>query len=259
MRYAIHYLIRSVMLFSLLGIILLGCEEAPVTSPELLSQDGQADGVATTQLFAATHAVVSFSSVGIFQPAGPAGARGVLTEGDTFGPTKGSRAKILRGADHIQVNIHTTGLPPGAYTTWWALINDTGACVPSTNPMRPDIIGDCGFDELFDIGGPSAPAVFWSTGGIVQSNGIGNFQDRTYVGEPFGDPFPRQHLWGPGLTNPAGAMVFYIIKYHGPASDDPVELYEQTHTLLGLCDDRANAFPPPNGNCFDPQWAIFVD
>lgn len=248
--------------YILIGVLalFLGCDES-VVAPE--AGRSETPKPADTQLFAAKNAVVSFTAVQTFQPAGPAGARGVLTEGDTFEPTKGSTAEIQRGADYLQVNIHTTGLPPGAYTTWWAIINEPDACVPSTDPAFPDIVGDCGFDEVFDFNpetgevGPSLPSVFWSTGGIVQSNGVGNFQDRTRVGEAFGDPFPLQHLWGPGLTSPASAIVFYIIKYHGPPSDDPDELYAQTHTLLGLCDDRANGLP--DGNCFDPQWAVFSD
>jgi hypothetical protein len=70
---------------------------------------------------------------------------------------------------------------------------------------------------------------------------------------------PQQHIFGPGLVNPKTAEVWVIIKYHGPASDDPDELYLQTHTLQGLCEEGANAYDLGPGfgiQCFDPQIAI---
>ena len=243
-------------LFALLLLITLslGCTEPPL-APEASDAEAFDEG----RLFAADdhtgRAEVQFASLEVFQAAGPAGEGALLDEGDTFPPTRGSRAKLLRGKDFVQVNIHTTGLPPGAYTTWWVLINETEACAPSSDPARPDLVGDCGWDEVFDIGGPSHPAVYWSTGGIVQPNGVGHFRDRTRIGEDLGEP-GAQHLWGPGLTNPEDVMVIAIVKYHGAASDDPDERYLQTHTLLGLCDGAANALP--NGQCFDPQWALFA-
>lgn len=241
---------RAFTLLFMIPLLLVACSELPV-APE-----SEEDFVSEPTLTASKNTHVSHTTVEPFQAAGDPMGVGLLEEGSQWPPTKGSRATLVRGADYVQVNIHTTGLPPGAYTTWWAIINETDECVPSEDPAFPDVVGDCGFDELFDVGGPSVPSVFWATGGIVQSNGVGNFQDRTYVGEEFGDPFPVQHLWGPGLTNPKGAMVVSIIKYHGPPSDDPDELYEQTHTLLGSCNAAANA--RPNGQCFDPQWAIFA-
>jgi hypothetical protein len=54
-------------------------------------------------------------------------------------------------------------------------------------------------------------------------------------------------------------MVISIIKYHGPPSDDPDVLYDQTHTLLGSCDQGVNGFFDGQViQCFDPQWAIFA-
>lgn len=250
-----------------LSLALIGCDAGPVAS------DLEADnGAALESYRTAAKTQVDRVDVQAFLPAG--GIAGVDDEGNLvpcsnddpcplepgtmYPPTKGGKAKLLRGADYVQVNIHTTGLPPGAYTTWWAIINETDECVPSADPDFPDIVGYCGFDELFDIGGPSMSSVFWSTGRIVQSNGVGNFQDRTDMGEASGES-GTQHLWGPGLTNPKGAMVISIIKYHGAPSDDPDVLYDQTHTLLGSCDQGVNGFFDGQViQCFDPQWAIFA-
>ena len=57
------------------------------------------------------------------------------------------------------------------------------------------------------------------------------------------------------------AEVHLIIKYHGPASDDPYTLHDQVTTLLGSCESgEANAFDtggPFGIQCFDPQAVAF--
>ena len=191
---------------------------------------------------------VQSTELSVFQAAGPFGG-GVLTPGDTFPPTRGSTSKLVRNDGWVQYNIHTTGLPAGAYTVWIVTINAPGNC--ATEP--------CGEADVF--GNPAADAtVFWSDGGVVQANGVGNFKARVRVGElPTGD---GQIGWpGNGLLDPHGAEIHLIVKYHGPASDDPAVLYEQTHTLVGSCEEGANGYdygPPFGVQCFDPQVAIHM-
>ena len=151
-------------------------------------------------------------------------------------------AELSRIAQGLNLTLHTTMLTPGAaYTIWWIIFNNPEECsgVP------------CG---LGDLGNALVnPSVFWSTGGVVQDNGVGNFQATIDEGEP--SKGPDGFLVGTdGLVDAAKAEVHVIIKYHGPASNDPDELFLQTNTVLGLCDDRANALP--DGNCFDPQIAM---
>jgi len=210
----------------------LGCDnEAPVSSD--LFEDEPA-------VLAKQQERAAFAS---FQAAGPAGARGVLAEGATFPPTKGGFLILHRGNDWISYNVHTTGLPQGAYTNWWIIFNDPSQCA---------ISNECTLDDVFAMPAPSRPSVFWAAPGIVQSNGVGNFWAKISEGQASGgvEPF----LIGMGLEDAANAAVFVIIKYHGPASNDPGELFLQTHSVVGLCDDRANALP--DGNCFDPQIAM---
>ncbi len=210
-----------------IALILSGCNNETPVSSEVLG-----DGLAVLAK------QQERGEVDFFQAAGPAGANGVLTEGDIFPPTKGGFAILHRGNDWVSYNLHTTGLPAGAYTNWWIIFNNPEECsgVP------------CG---LGDLGNALVnPSVFWSTGGIVQDNGVGNFQATIDEGEP--SKGPDGFLVGTdGLVDAAKAEVHIIIKYHGPASNDPDELFLQTNTVLGLCDDRANALP--DGNCFDPQ------
>lgn len=186
------------------------------------------------------------TEVSAFQAAGPFGG-GVLTPGDMFAPTRGSKSTLVRNGGWVQYRMHTTGLPAGAYTVWIVTINDPEHCAASP----------CNEADVF--GNPAVDAtVFWSDGGIVHANGVGNFGARIHVGElPTGD---GQIGWpGNGLLDPHGAEIHLIVKYHGPASDDPDVLYDQTHTLVGSCDEGANGYdygPPFGVQCFDPQVAI---
>ena len=213
----------------------LGCNNESPVSSEVLG-----DGLTVLAKQQERAAVIAF------QPAGDFGG-GVLTPGTFFAPTKGGFSILHRGSDWISYNIHTTGLPPGAYTNWWIIINNPENCLG---------VGGCDEADVFNNPATNT-SVFWATGGIVQGNGVGNFYAKVKVGEISADP--RQHIFGDGLLNPAGAEVHNIIKYHGLASDDPDELFLQTSTLTGLCDEGANAYdldPPFGVQCFDPQAAV---
>ncbi len=195
-----------------------------------------------------------------FLPAGELGGPGnVLIPGTMFPPTKKGFATLKRGSNYIQFNIHTTGLPEGAYTVWWVIFNEPGDC-NEPNPAG-GVCGGGGPADLF----LSKTAIIWATGKVVKANGIGNFRDRIYVGERR-EPGTQEALIGSdlefALENPQSAEVHLIVKYHGLASDDPDVLYEQTHTLLGSCgpDEGANSFdggPEFGIQCFDPQAAVF--
>lgn len=193
-----------------------------------------------------------------FQPAGSFGGSGnVLTPGDVFPPLGKSFATLKRGNNYLNINIHTKGLPQGAYTVWWIIFNEPSDC-SFPNPFDGVCGGD--FSDLFI----STASIVWATGGIVQANGVGNFQDRIDVGELRSETVSLGSDLSSPLENPKGAEVHFIIKYHGLASSDPAILYAQTHTLLGSCDGMGGAnsyaLPPEAGGpyqCFDPQAGIF--
>lgn len=185
------------------------------------------------------------AEVQVFQPAGDFGG-GVLVPGTLFPPTNKKVSKLKREDDELEYKIKTSGLPPGAYTNWWVIINNPENCTD----------GVCDIEDIFFNPATNA-SVFWATGGVVGADGKGKFRAEIEIGElPDG---PDQHIIGPGLLNPQGAEVHIIIKYHGPASSDPDELYLQTHTLTGLCSEGANAIQDAFGvNCFDPQFVIHM-
>lgn len=230
-----------------LGLACIGCDTSPSATP--VSEEASDASVHGTAKAVVETGVELFP----FLPAGDVGG-GVLTAGTFFPPTMGSHSKLVRHADWVQYNIHTTGLPPGAYTVWIVTINAPQHCT-----SRP-----CTTADVFLV--PAADAtVFWSDGGIVQSNGVGNFKARVHVGDVPSDA--AQIGWpGNGLTDPFGAEIHLIVKYHGPAADDPALLYEQTHTLLGGCFENANALdlgePFPGVvfgvQCFDPQAVVHM-
>jgi len=191
---------------------------------------------------------VSHDPVFAFMAAGDIGG-GVLTPGTFFPPTQQGQSTFVRTKKAVQVAIQTSGLPVGAYTVWWVVVNQPDQCSATPCPEA---------DVFFNPAVVSS--VFWATGGVVRANGIGNFVARTSVGQSLGIP-GAQHVFGPGLLNPLTAEVHNIIKYHGPASHNPEVLWSQTHTLLGSCEAGANAVdlgPPFGVHCFDPQATIHL-
>jgi hypothetical protein len=233
---------------ALLILLLPGCEkESLISEQEFTNSDVE---IADAKRAAGTQ--VQKVSVLPFQSAGDLGGDGnVLTPGDMFPPGSNSFASLKRGKNYLQFNIHTTDLPQGAYTVWWVIFNETTSCTGGGAG------GVCGEPDLF----LPTTAVVWATSKVVQTNGVGNFSDRIYVGEKrVVNPILGEDLTSP-LENPQTAEAHLIIKYHGLASDDPDILYDQLHTLLGSCGPTDGANSLDAGvfgiQCFDPQVAIF--
>lgn len=197
--------------------------------------------VATAPPVASAPTSVSKAPVFAFQAAGDVGG-GVLVPGTMYPPTTHGFATLKRGSSWMQVNIQTSGLPAGAYTVWWVVFDTPAGCSES-----------CGEDDLFT---PEASvSIFWATGGVVRKGGVATFPARHRVGGDLGEP-GTQHILGDGSIDLSRAEIHNIIKYHGPASEDPDVLYLQTSTLRGGCDEGANALDMGPGfgvQCFDPQ------
>ena len=235
---------------ALLMFLGMACDKASLESSDLeLAKDESSFAEGIT----AKGTLVQKTAVLPFLPAGELGGpENLLTPGEFFPPTAKAEAILKRGKDYVQFNLHTNGLPEGAYTVWYVIFNNTGDCVgPGSSG------GVCGLNDLFV---PSV-AVVWATGKIVQGNGIGNFSDRIYVGEQRNETIIFGDALSSPLENPKTAEIHLIIKYHGLPSEDPAILYDQLHTLLGNCgeNDGANSFNDGDFGiqCFDPQVAIF--
>lgn len=189
--------------------------------------------------------LVTTATVEAFQDAGDVGG-GVLEPGTMYAPTTDDRATLERGEDWIEATIETSGLPAGAYTVWWVVFDTPDGCSET-----------CDEDDLLN---PDASvSVFWATGGVVDTDGTATFSARYRVGDDLGEQDAQQIL-GDGSLDPSRAEVHNIIKYHGPASSDPATLRSQTTTLLGECEEGANAIDlgePFGVQCFDPQHVVY--
>ena len=194
-------------------------------------------------------AVAQTASLRAHEAAGAEGG-GVLTLGETFPPAEDSEAVLERQQDCLEYAIATTGLPPGAYTNWWLIFIRPKDCRDAPFGIP------CGANDAVPDTGVAA-SVFWATGGVVGTDGVGTFAGRTCVGSDLGTP-ASQHFLGPGLLDPHGAVVKLVVKYHGPAYDDSKGLFSQTHTALGGCLSGANAIIGRDGvRCFDTQIVGF--
>lgn len=153
-------------------------------------------------------------------------------------PQNRGTSDLVRTVDGISMNIDTSDLPIGANSVWWVIFNDPSKCSD----------GECGENDVLPPPGnvSAGVSVFWAgTGAIVGPDRMAHFSSNLGLGE---ESAPGEFLWGPGLTNPLGAEVHLIVRYHGPAQwEDPVALTEQISTFGGSCDIFA---------CYDVQAAI---
>ena len=158
-----------------------------------------------------------------------------LAAGDMVGT-----AELNRTSGGANLTIDTTMLTAGAaYTIWWVIFNNPGACTP---------LG-CGLDAA-DFGNPAVEAsVMNATGRVADANGNATFSAFLPVGFMWTNPVSgniRQDL-GPGLQNVQGAEIHVVVRCHGASTGD----VEQISTLMGDCNTSG-----PTG-CFDAQLAVF--
>ena len=155
---------------------------------------------------------------------------------EVMSPKQRGTSTLVRNTEGISMSLETTDLPVGTYSIWWVVFNKPSEC---TN-------GVCGASDDGRGGAPNPAeaSVLWATGGVVGPDRIGHFSARLGVGL---DKAPGQVLRGPSLTNPLGAEVHLILRFHGPAVwTDPAVFTSQLAIFAGHCDE----FP-----CFMPQSA----
>ncbi len=108
----------------------------------------------------------------------------------------------LTRTDHgVSIRLTTSGLPPGAYTAWWVVVNN------------PDTA-------------PGTRTVGRAAGHVVGQSGNATFAAHLKEGEILqGHPT----LSGGSLQDARRAEIRMVIRYHGPV--DPRRVHEQTHTF----------------------------
>ncbi len=156
-------------------------------------------------------------------------------DGFILGPeVPGAYATLIRNKNGITTNVHTTVADAGAYTLWWVIYNHPENCT------NPDDTYSCEYDE---------PDIVVNATGHVSSGG--NLNLSAWVG--IGGPYSGEIIYdGPddSLTNPTGAVVLLVVRYHGPAI--PGMIPTQINTYLGGCPEDSGA------PCADEQLVLFA-
>jgi len=160
-------------------------------------------------------------------------------DGFVLGPeVPGANATLVRNRNGITVNVHTTVADAGVYSMWWVIFNH-----PETQCTSPDDAYQCEFD---------LPDIVVNAAGKISSGGNLDISAWLGVGGPYSGEVICPGFAGPcsgdGLTNPQGALVLLVIRYHGPAT--PGIIPEQLTTYFGGPNDCAV--------CVDEQLALFV-
>ena len=91
--------------------------------------------------------LVDHAEVVSFLAAGEVGG-GVLESEAVFAPTHGGYSTLRRASDSVSYDLHTTGLPPGAYTIWVIAFNNPAGCIDGCN--FPAILYTSAFSYVFD-------------------------------------------------------------------------------------------------------------
>lgn len=181
---------------------LTGCSrESPLAPTTSSGADTSAASAGTAQSASAQRSVVPMAVFG----GGPV--------------IPGSSSLLVRNDSGATMTIHTSALAPGAYTAWWAVFNNPGACV-----------GPCDLPDL--LGNPAVqPSLLFGSGHVIGTSGIGNFGSWLGKGDTSGARF------GPGLLYPRTAEIHVVVRSHGPAI--PELLSEQLHSFNGGCPPNA--------------------
>jgi hypothetical protein len=160
-------------------------------------------------------------------------------DGFVLGPeVPGASATLVRSRNGITANVHTTVSSAGVYSLWWVIFNH-----PETQCTDPSDNYQCEYD---------LPDIVVNATGHISAGGNLNMSAWLGVGGPYSGEVICPGFAGPcsgvGLTNPEGAVVLLVIRYHGPAT--PGIIPQQLTTYLGGPDDCAV--------CVDEQLVLFA-
>lgn len=235
MNYAPHPLFHpaiSVALLLLAGTfaLLFGCNEAAVTSPDLLQQDDQAFEVFASKAAHNTSNVYTFADMSIV-----------------------GSSRLARHGNSLSMRLQTSEIPPGmAITVWWVVFNYPDNC--ATAP--------CGEADLFD---PTVMSdVLYAAGHVTGKGNHFNVAAQLKEGDASGSIMPffnallGLNLPSVGLVDQSAAEVHLVVRTHQQAL--PAYMPDMIQTFNGGC-----VYPPgiptdfgqPGPNtCSDIQFAI---
>jgi hypothetical protein len=155
-------------------------------------------------------------------------------------------SSLVTFEEGASVAIETAGLEPGdAVTLWWAVFNDPAACAHGEGGLR------CGEEDLLLFGGAAAigGSVLYGSGHIIGPDGEGHFSSYLATGDT-----TRVLGEGPGLTNPQGADIHFVVRTHGPAQLGL--LGPQLQSFGGGCNNAPEGMGTPGDfACAELQFA----
>jgi hypothetical protein len=124
---------------------------------------------------------------------------------DTKTIARAGYSVLIRTEDDVSLRLHETDLNAGHAYTFWMLVTDPDG---SQYGGRVD-------------------------GRVVDASGIVNLKVEIEVGETVGDTHVEYlaPLVEGKLRNPMTSTLVMVIRDHGPASSDPVDLFAQLHTF----------------------------
>lgn len=160
-------------------------------------------------------------------------------------------SKLVRTDAGVAMELHTRELEPdGAYTVWWVVFNDPGAC--SADPNGDPAVPLCGEDDIFTPEGSlganplARVSILYATGNLAPASGEGHFSAFLPVGRTFGEV-----VYGRGLEDAYAAEVHLVVRAHGPMNPDrlwvQLNTFEPDVAMGGACEA-----------CRDLQFAIHL-
>jgi hypothetical protein len=156
----------------------------------------------------------------------------------TLGPAvPGAYATLIRNKNGITTSVHTTETDAGVYSLWWVIFNHPENCNDPNDEYQ------CEYD---------LPDIIVNAIAHVSAGGNLNLSANLDVGGPYSGEVICPGIAGPcsgdGLTNPSGALVLLVLRYHGPATPGIVQ-NQLTEYLAG---------PDDCAICVDNQLVLFL-
>ena len=169
---------------------------------------------------------------------------------------------VERSDRGVTATLQASGLEQGAWTLWTIFYNHPDKC---KHPMfGPDgrQISACSFSDRNTEGVDRNPG--WGSGAVVDASGIGEFSvtrnvdDDSYIGTPPPGMPATFPLCCPVWTNPLGAEIHLLMRYHGPVVSELREA--QLGSWGGGCSNQYDGFPnrgtAGDFECWDPSFAV---
>ena len=224
---------------------------------QLEQQLGRQPGIGTQSMGVKWYEAHEGWEEGAFQTTHPGHQSGIAPTFEVRG-----FSTVERSDRGVTATLQASGLEQGAWTLWTIFYNHPDKC---KHPMfGPDgrQISACSFSDRNTEGVDRNPG--WGSGAVVDASGIGEFSvtrnvdDDSYIGTPPPGMPATFPLCCPVWTNPLGAEIHLLMRYHGPVVSELREA--QLGSWGGGCSNQYDGFPnrgtAGDFECWDPSFAV---